>query len=47
VQRILDLKRSWQLLEKTRQVMSDRPEAIPDTDAYRDLVARIKAAAGG
>lgn len=46
VQRILDLKRAWRLLEKTRTVMADNPQTIPDTDTYRELVARIKAAAG-
>ena len=53
VQRILTLKRNWNLLERTQdfqreasETSSDSsPEAIPDTDAYRDLVERIEAAA--
>ena len=45
VRRILDLKRNWSLVERTRSFMEEHPETIPDTDAYRELVARIEAEA--
>lgn len=45
VERILALKRTWRLDARTAGAGDALPDKIPGTDAYRELVSRIEAAA--